>query len=92
MVWILLLVHITLHGMIGGLLKHVPKAVCRIVIFICENTSECGRRKLFSFYLRLNVSLVTIAPRAQAQFELREEVFFPFCCRVTAPRAACFCL
>lgn len=27
MVWILLLVHITLHGMIGGLLKHFPKAV-----------------------------------------------------------------
>lgn len=29
MMWILLLVHITLHGMIGGLLKHFPKAVCR---------------------------------------------------------------
>lgn len=28
--WIFLLVHITLHGMIGGLLKHVPEAICRI--------------------------------------------------------------
>lgn len=61
MVWILLLVHITLHGMIGGLSKHVPKAVCRIVIFICKNISECQRRKLFSFlYLCLDASLVTM--------------------------------
>ena len=34
-VWVLLLVHITLHGMIGGLLKHFPKAVCGIIFFIC---------------------------------------------------------
>ncbi len=55
MVWILLLVHITLHGMIGGLLKHFPKAVCGI-IFICKNIFECQKRKLF-FYLRLNASV-----------------------------------
>lgn len=46
MMWILLRVHITLHGMIGGLLKHFPKAVCGI-IFICKNISECQKRKLF---------------------------------------------
>lgn len=36
MVWILLLVHITLHGMIGGLLTHFRKAVCGIMFFICK--------------------------------------------------------
>lgn len=50
MVWILLLVHITLHGMIGGLLKHFPKAVCGIIFFICKNTSECQKRTLCFFF------------------------------------------
>lgn len=44
MVWILLLVHITLHGMIGGLLKHFPKAVCGIIFFICKTTFECQKK------------------------------------------------
>lgn len=59
MVWILLLVHITLHGMIGGLLKHFPKAVCGI-ISICKNVSECQKKMLFFFvlfYLSLNSSV-----------------------------------
>ena len=57
MVWILLLVHITLHGMIGGLLKHFPKAVCGI-ISICKNVSDCQKKKAAClFYLSLNASV-----------------------------------
>lgn len=75
MMWILLRVHITLHGMIGGLLKHFPKAVCRI-IFICKNISECQKRKLFfiSVSMHLSCSCTT-----RVQFKLRErDIFFVF--------------
>lgn len=47
MVWILLLVHITLHGMIGGLLKHFPKAVCGIIFFICKNILNVKKESCF---------------------------------------------
>lgn len=58
MVWILLLVHITLHGMIGGLLKHFPKAVCGI-IFVCikKKTLLNVKRGCCFFYRRLNASV-----------------------------------
>lgn len=79
MMWILLRVHITLHGMIGGLLKHFPKAVCRI-IFICKNISECQKRKLFFISVSMHLSY-SCTPRVQ--FKLRERdvfsfLFFPF--------------
>lgn len=45
MMWILLLVHITLHGMIGGLLKHFPKAVCGMIFSICKNIFECQKKQ-----------------------------------------------
>lgn len=48
MVWILLLVHITLHGMIGGLLKHFPKAVWgNYLFFIYKNSFECQKESCF---------------------------------------------
>lgn len=79
MMWILLRVHITLHGMIGGLLKHFPKAVCGI-IFICKNISECQKRKLFFISVSMHPSY-SCTPRVQ--FKLRERdiflfLFFPF--------------
>lgn len=56
MVWILLLVHITLHGMIGGLLKHFPKAVCGIIFFICKSILNVKKESCF-FYLSLKASV-----------------------------------
>lgn len=87
MVWILLLVHITLHGMIGGLLKHFPKAVCGI-IFICKEKKQqqkkphtllnVKKRKLFFIAVSMHLSQ-SRTPRAQVQFKLREgDVFFLF--------------
>lgn len=72
--WILLRVHITLHGMIGGLLKHFPKAVCGI-IFICKNISECQKRKLFFISVSMHLSY-SCTPRVQ--FKLRERDIFSF--------------
>lgn len=59
MVWILLLVHNNLHGMIGGSLKHFPKAVCRIIFSICTNILNVKKcEKLFCFFnLRPNASV-----------------------------------
>lgn len=100
MVWILLLVHITLHGMIGGLLKHFPKAVCGI-IFICKNTFECQKKRMlffclfvfclcffFCLFIAVSVHLSqSRTHRAQVQFKSRgRDIFW----RVTARRAACF--
>lgn len=51
MVWILLLVHITLHGMIGGLLKHFPKAVCGIISIRKKNIFECQKKGSCFFFL-----------------------------------------
>lgn len=77
MVWILLLVHITLHGMIGGLLTHFRKAVCGIMFFICKNVFECQKRKLFFF---LSLSQCIFHSHADhehnVQFKLRERDFF----------------
>lgn len=57
MVWILLLVHITLHGMIGGLLKHFPKAVCGMIFSICKNIFECQKKASCFFFVCLFVLL-----------------------------------
>lgn len=59
MVCILLLVHNNLHGMIGGSLKHFPKAVCRIIFSICTNILNVKKcEKLFCFFnLRPNASV-----------------------------------
>lgn len=75
MVWILLLVHITLHGMIGGLLKHFPKAVCGI-IFICKNIFECQKRKLFFLSPSQCICHSHAHHEHKVQFKLRERDFF----------------
>lgn len=88
MVWILLLVHITLHGMIGGLLKHFPKAVCGIIFFICGKKNKktllnVTKKKEAVFFcccfFFISVSIhpsQSRTPRAQVQFKLRERDFF----------------
>lgn len=91
MVWILLLVHITLHGMIGGLLKHFPKAVCGIIFFICKNIFECQKKKSCFFFISVSMHLSqSRTPRPQVQFQLREQDFF--FCLATPRQASCFCL
>lgn len=58
MVWILLLVHITLHGMIGGLSKRFPNAVAEYSfhLFKKKTRSEC-QKKLFLLNLCINASV-----------------------------------
>lgn len=85
MVWILLLVHITLHGMIGGLLKHFPKAVCGIIFFICKNIFECQKKKsCFFFYLRLNASVTVTHTTTTSPISVERAGFFFLSCDASA--------
>lgn len=72
LVWILLLVHITLHGMIGGLLKHFPKAVWGIIFFIYKTVLNV---KQFSISVSMHPS-PQHSPQARVWFELREREVF----------------
>lgn len=83
MVCILLLVHNNLHGMIGGSLKHFPKAVCRIIFSICTNILNVKKcEKLFCFFnLRPNASVkCTHTTSTSPIYVVRAGAFFFWSC------------
>lgn len=75
MVWILLLVHITLHGMIGGLLKHFPKAVCGIIFFICKSILNVKKESCFLSQSQ-SICHIYAHHKYKSNFKLREQDFF----------------